>query len=224
MTPRPAFDPLTRSARRAARGLILAGGLLTGACASKLARTPETFTIDPPAPRTVPAATATRVVSLRRVETVPTYAGIELVYRLGEHAIERDPYASLSAPPAWVLTSAIRGYLRDAEFIRDVVASGGGVPIDADIEPALIELCGDFSNAAEPAAVISLHFRVLAPASGAGAAREILLKTYTRRIPLSQRTAAAVVAAWNRALGEIMGDFLADLKPVLPPQRAASSP
>jgi hypothetical protein len=46
----------------------------------------------------------------------------------------------------------------------------------------------------------------------------ILLKTYTRRIPLSQRSAAAVVAAWNRALGEVMGEFLPDLKAALPPR------
>jgi len=204
------------SARRPARGVALAAALLTCACASKLPRTPETFTIDPPAQRQAPAATATRVVSLRRVEVVPTYAGSELVYRVSEHGIERDPYASLAAPPAWILTSAIRGYLRDADFIRDVVASGEGVPIDAEIEPALTELFGDFSNPAEPAAVLSLHFRVLARAAGSPTTREVLLKNYTRRIVLAQRTAAAVVAAWNRALGEVMGEFLADLEAVLP--------
>jgi hypothetical protein len=139
------------------------------------------------------------------------------VYRVGEHGIEHDPYASLAVPPAWILTSAIRGYLLDADFIRDVVAPGEGMPIDAEIEPALTELYGDFSNPAEPAAVLSLHFRVLARASGAAPAGEILLRTYTRRVP-SQRTAAAVVAAWNRALGEIMGAFLTDLKSVLPPR------
>ncbi len=216
---RKSLDSLLRPARRSATGLALVLTFLACACASKLPRTPQTFTIDQPAPRPAPAATATRVVSLRRVETAPTYAGSEFVYRVSEYGIERDPYASLAAPPAEILTSAIRGYLRDADFIRDVVAAGEGMRIEAAIEPALTELYGDFSNPAEPAAVLSLHFRVLAPASGTAAAREILLKTYTRRIPLSQRTAAAVVAAWNRALGEIMGDFLPDLKAVLPPGR-----
>ena len=212
--PRSAFDPLLRLAQ----GLVLAGALLSCACASKLPRTPQTFTIDPPAPRSSPAAAATRVVSLRRAEVAPTYAGSEFVYRVGEHAIERDPYASLAAPPAWILTSAIRGYLKDADFVRDVVVPGEGVAVDAEIEPAVTELCGDFSNPGEPVAVLSLHLRVLAPAAAAAPPREILLKTYTRRIALSQRTAAAVVAAWNRALGEVMGDFLPDLKAVLPPR------
>jgi cholesterol transport system auxiliary component len=213
-----ALDFQVGLARRSARGLALVAALLACACASKLPRTPQTFTIDPPAPRPVPAATATRVISLRRVEAAATYAGSELVYRVSEHGIERDPYASLAAPPAFILTSAIRGYLRDTDFIRDVVAPGEGPPIDAEIEPALTELFGDFSNPAEPAAVLSLHFRVLARAAGSATTREVLLKNYTRRIPLSQRTAVAVVAAWNRALGEIMGEFLPDLKAVLPPR------
>ena len=206
------------SSRRSARGLALAASLLACACASKLPRTPQTFTIDPPAARAVPPPTATHIVSLRRAEVAPTYAGANLVYRTGEHGIERDPYASLAASPAWIVTSAIRGYLRDAEFIRDVVSPGDGMAVDAEIEPGLTELAGDFSNPSEPAAVLSLQFRVLTPASGATAARERFLKGYSRRIPLSQRTAAAVVAAWNRALGEIMGEFLADLKGVLPPR------
>ena len=212
--------PASALPARAARGLALAAALLSCACASKLARTPETFTFDPPPPRPVPAAGAKRIVSLRSFEVAPTYAGSELVYRVGEHTIERDPYASLAAPPARLLTGAMRGYLRDCDYIRDVVAPGEGLPVDAELEPALLELSGDFSNPAEPAAVMALRIRVLTRPTGSAPEREILLKAYTRRIPLSQRTAAAVVAAWNRALGEIMAEFLADLKPVLPPPRS----
>jgi len=211
----PSFSLLARIAR----GFVLAAALGACACASKLARTPETFTIDPPPPRPAPPATANRILSLRGVEVAPTYAGTELVYRVGEHGIERDPYASLAAPPSRLLTAAIRGYLRDADYVRDVVAQGEGLPVDAALEPALLELSGDFSTAAEPVAVLTLRIRVLSIPPGAVLEHEILLRTYTRRVPLSQRTAVAVVAAWNRALGEIMAEFLADLKPVLPPPR-----
>jgi cholesterol transport system auxiliary component len=214
--------PALALASRVARGAFLAAALLASACASKLARTPETFTIDPPAPRPVPAAGANRIVSLRDIEVSPTYAGSELVYRVSEHGIERDPYASLAAPPAQLMTSAIRGYLRDSVYIRDVVAPGEGLVVDADIEPGLTELAGDFSNPAAPVAVLSLRFRVLVRPAGAAPEREILLKAYTRRVPLPQRTAAAVVAAWNQALGEIMAEFLADLKPALPAPRSTS--
>ena len=49
----------------------------------------------------------------------------------GTHGIERDPYAHFAAPPGWLLTSAIRGYLANADFVRDAVlleaaCAGGG--------------------------------------------------------------------------------------------------
>ena len=56
----PSFSLLARIAR----GFVLAAALGACACASKLARTPETFTIDPPPPRPAPPATAIRILSL----------------------------------------------------------------------------------------------------------------------------------------------------------------
>jgi len=207
--------------RRAVRvGLALAASLMAGACASKLPRAPEAFTLDPPPPRATPAPGATRILTLRPAEANPAYSGAEFVYRVGEHEIQRDPYAGFAAPPAWLLTSAIRGYLRNADFVRDVVIAGEGVPVDAEIEPALSEIAADFTNSSPATAVLVVHFRVLAPAGPSSPVRELLLKTYTGRRPVAQRTAVAVAAAWNEALAEIMAEFLADLKSVLPPPRS----
>lgn len=209
------------TARAAAfRFLSALVSLLAGACASKLPRTPESFTLNaPPAPAT-PAAGATRVVALLPSEVAPTYAGSDFVYLTGPHAIERDPYASFAAPPAWLLTSALRGYLRGAEYIRDVVTPGEGVPVDATIEPSLVEIAGDFTGAS-PEGVVVVHMRVLAPAGAGSPVREILLKTYTARRPIAKNAAASVAAAWNEALAAIAAEFLADLKAALPPPRPA---
>ena len=189
---------------------------LEAGCASKLPQTPQLFTIDAPA---APAAgsSGTRFVSLRRADVAPPYGGASLVYRLGDHTIERDPYASLAAPPSWMLSAAIRGYLQNADFVRGVVSPAERLTVDAAIEPAITDLAGDFTNPSEPAAVLSIQFRVLEPDTGTGGMRPVLVKSYTRRMPIRERTADAVVAGWNHALGEIMGEFLADLKGVLPP-------
>lgn len=208
--------------RDAVARLVLAATLpFAGACASKLARSPESFTLNPPAARSAPAAGATAVVALHPTDADPIYGGVELVYRVGEHAIERDPYASFAAAPTSMLTVAIRGYLRSSDFVRDVVYPGEGVGVDAEVEPALAELCGDFTNVSHPEAVMSIFFRVLVPASGTAPSREVLLKRYTERRPIEKRTAAAVVAALNQDLAAIMEQFLADLKAALPPARPA---
>ncbi len=206
--------------RRALLAAALAAPLFVGACASRLPRTPQSFTLDaPPAPASPPPG-ATRVVALRSAEASPVYAGTEFVYRVGDHAVERDPYASFATPPAWMLTSALRGYLRGADFIRDVVPPGEGVPVEAEIEPALTEIAGDFTGAS-PEAVLVVHFRVLAPATSSAPEREILLKSYTARRPIARHEASAVAAAWNEALAAIASEFLADLKAALPPPRSA---
>ncbi|HYX19628.1 MAG TPA: hypothetical protein VFA98_02150, partial [Thermoanaerobaculia bacterium] len=145
-------------------GFALATALLGAGCASKLRQTPESFTLNAPPPAAVPSSGATRVVALRQADVSPAYAGSQFVYRTGAHAVERDPYASFAAPPAWLLTSALRSYLLGADYIRDVVAPGESVPVEATIEPALVEIAGDFTGAS-PEAVMVIHIRVLAPAS-----------------------------------------------------------
>jgi ABC-type uncharacterized transport system auxiliary subunit len=187
-------------------------------CPTKLARSPERFTLDPPPAGAVPVPGATMIVALHPTDANATYGGVELVYRVGEHAIERDPYASFAAAPTSMLTTAIRGYLKSSDFVRDVVYPGEDVRVNLVIEPALAELYGDFTNAAQPEAVMSLFFRVLAPSSAGAPSREILLKRYTERRPIEKRTAAAVVAAMNQDLEAIMAQFIPDLKAALPPR------
>jgi ABC-type uncharacterized transport system auxiliary subunit len=203
-----------------ARPLILLMLLLGSACASRVPRAPhQSFTLDPPTPRAVPAPGATTIVALHPTDANATYGGVELVYRVGDHAIERDPYASFAAAPTSMLTAAIRGYLKSTDFVRDVVYPGEDVRVSVEIEPALAELYGDFTNTAQPEAVMSLFFRVLAPSSGTAPSREILLKRYTERRPIEKRTAASVVAAMNQDLEAIMAEFIADLQKALPPPR-----
>jgi ABC-type uncharacterized transport system auxiliary subunit len=197
---------------------IFVAALGAQGCLSKAAVPEQTFTIDPPAARAAaPAAGA--VLMLDRVQVAPAYSGQSLVYRTGEHGIERDPYAQFAAPPGWLLTSAIRGYLVNADFVRDVVVAGNGLPAAATIEVVASELAGDL-KASSPAAILTLQFRVLRFAPSTRVPSAILLKTYTRSTPISERTARAVVSGLNQALGAILAEFEADLKAAL----SATSP
>ena len=206
---------------RVARGFVLVAALLACACASKLARTPRDLH-----DRSAAAASGPRRGGEPHPVAAQRRGGADLC-RLGARVPRRRarassaiPYASLAAPPSRLLTAAMRGYLRDSDYVRDVVAPGEGLPVDAD---ARARAAGALRGFQQPGRAgrgpDAAHPRPVRPGAGAAPEREILLRTYTRRVPLSQRTAVAVVAAWNRALGEIMAEFLADLKPVLPPPR-----
>ena len=190
--------------RTAAVAVLAAAG-----CLAKPALVSQSFSIDgPPARPEAPAAG--RVLALAPLRVAPVYSGSYLTYRTGQHAVETDPYARLAAPPGSMLGAAIRGYLEASDFVRDVVQPGDGIAAEARIEVYVSELAGLLGT--DPAGILTLQFRVVVPAANPAGGREILLKTYSRSVPISQRTAAAVVDAWNRGLGEIMGEFEADLK------------
>ncbi len=201
---------MSRSVPRFVAALAAMGG-----CLSKPALVTELFSIDPPAPREGPLSSGARVLCLRRVEVASQFDGKGLLYRTGDHRLERDPYASFAAPPGDMLTAAIREYLRNAAFVRDVVEPGGEVAPDLLVEVYASELSGDLRRADEAAGVLSLQFLVVSAAGPGAPMPPLLRKEYSRRTRLPRRTADAVVAAWNQGLAEIMRDFLGDLEAVL---------
>jgi len=190
---------------------ILAALSSVAGCLSKPAMVSQSYTIDPPAPQSATVLEGV-TLALARVEVAPPYSGHSLVYRTGEHGLRRDPYARLVAPPGWLLTAAIRGYLTNADFIRDVVAPGGGTGSQATVEVAVIKLEGELRPGSS-SAVMTLRFRVSSDfGSVHGTSDEILLKSYSKSIPIPRSTAKDVVNGWNQGLAEIMADFQADLR------------
>jgi hypothetical protein len=80
---------------------------------------------------------------------------------------------------------------------------------DTTIEVHVTELYGDFRKPDQLAAVLSM--RMLFFEAGNGKARQpFLAKEYTCRVPLPQKTAAALVAGWNQALGKTLAEAAAD--------------
>jgi ABC-type uncharacterized transport system auxiliary subunit len=190
----------------------LSAAFVAAGCLTKTAMVPRSFSIDPPAPRST-ASPGGVVLALARVDVSPPYAGQALVYRIGEHGFERDPYARFAAPPSWLLTVAIRGYLANADFVRDVVAPGDGARSEATVQAAVLQMAGDLRGSAS-SAVLTVRFRVL---SGPAVRErsEILLKTYSKTVPVARSAARDVVDAWNQGLAEIMAEFQADLQAAL---------
>jgi uncharacterized lipoprotein YmbA len=202
--------------RLPAWGAALLAAILASAACSRTVVAPQSFTIAPPTARAGSSPPGGLVLSLRQVSVAPVYSGTALVYRIGEYQVETDPYARFAAVPATMLRAAVAGYLGDAGFVKGVVSPGDALPAAAEVEPYVSELYGDFLNPDDAAAVLAVEFRVLATGAGTSPTTEILTRTYTQRVRVAQRTAAAVVAGWNEGLAAIMKAFLADLKPALP--------
>ena len=190
--------------------LQIAALLVATGCLSRPAMVSQSFSIDPPAPQSTGSPGGV-VLALARVDVAPPYSGMSFVYRTGEHGLGRDPYARFAAPPAWLLTAAIRGYLMNADFVRDVVAPGTGTRSQATVEVAVSKLEGELRPGGS-SAVLTLRLRVFSDPGGTDGPSEILLKTYSKTIPISRSTAKDVVNGWHQGLAEIMAEFQADLR------------
>ena len=165
---------------------LLAGCLtavaVAGGCLAKPALVPQLFSIDPPAVEEPRRSAGAYVVSVKKVQVAPLFEGRDLIYRTGEHRLERDPYASFAAPPSDMLTGAVRAYLRNAAFAREVVEPGGALRPDLLIEVYAAEISGDLRRADDAAAVLRLRVLVI-PGGGAGTSplpRAVALATHDR--------------------------------------------
>ena len=79
------------------------------------------------------------------------------------------------------------------------------------VEVAVSKLEGELRPGGS-SAVLTLRFRVFSDPGPAAGPSEILLKTYSKTIPIPRSTAKDVVNGWNRGLAEIMAEFQTDLR------------
>lgn len=179
--------------------------ILTG-CLSKPALVTRKFALQTPAMTGSVAGKGTGTLLVSPVEVSPSFASQPLVYRIGPNEYETDPYAGFLVPPADSLTSPIRACLANSGLFSNVVGPDSLLKPDKVLQVQVTELYGDFRDARQPTAVLALRV-VFANYGG-----DVLLqKEYSRHLTIPKNTAAALVAGWNQALGEIMGELATDL-------------
>ena len=184
---------------------IVLGLFLTG-CLSKPALVTKRFALQTPTiPSSAPEKGAGTLV-VPPVEVSPLFANQAFVYRIGPSEYETDPYAGFLVPPDQSLTIPVRACLANSSLFANVIGPDSLLKPDKVLQIQVTELYGDFREAKQPKAVLAL--RVVFANVGGGV---ILQKEYSRHLTIQKNTAAAVVAGWNQALGEIMDELASDL-------------
>src|ERR1700733_14029092 len=182
--------------------LIAAVCLLTG-CLARPHLDRESFVFSPPPPATAAAAPGGRVLGIRTLQVAAPFEGRAFVYRTGDFAYDRDPFAEFMTPPADGLMTPIRHWWREAGGFRDVVESGSAFKPDTLVEIHVEQLYGDFRPSQNPAAVLAVRF-VFFDAPNGLPGKVLLRREYSHNIPLKARTAAALIEGWNQALAQIL--------------------
>jgi hypothetical protein len=209
-----AHDHGRRASRRArVTGSILAvlcTGWLVGGCLSRPSLSRQSFAFAIPEVGAT-AGQGTNVLEIRQLKVAAPFDNQSFVYRTGEFSYERDPYDQFLAAPEEIFVAPMRGYLLKSASFDDVVSETGTIKPAMTATIYIGQLYGDFRNHQAPAAVLDMTFQFFKP--GAGGQSELWLqKQYEQRVPFHERTAAALMAAWNQALQRTMEAVIADLK------------
>jgi ABC-type uncharacterized transport system auxiliary subunit len=205
----------TRLALRIFPTLFLASVFGLTGCISRPALNKQTFTFNAPAISATNVVAGDRVLGIRSLQIAAPFEGRSLVYRTGEFSYVRDPYAEFLGPPAEELLVPMRGWLRNSGNFSAVTEVGSALKPDLLVEISVSQLFGDFREPEHPTAVVTMRF-VFFNAPNGVPGKIILQQEYSRRIPLSAPTAAALMEGWNQALAEIVAEVSSDFRAGLP--------
>lgn len=180
-------------------------------CLSKPPLHKQTFTFGAPPTAYGSAAAEDHVLGIRRLRIAPPFNERSLVYRTGEFSYVRDPYAEFLDAPEEEMMAPVRGWLSKTGGFSDVVDAGSALKPNTVVEISLTQLYGDFRQSKHPCAVVTMHLAFLEASNGVPT-RTILRQEYSRSIPVTAPSAAALMEGWNQAFGGIFAEVAADIR------------
>jgi len=195
--------------------------LLSSGCLSRPPLAKQSFAFPLPPPPQIRSKPEMPGLEIRPLRVADPFDGQSFLYRTGAYSYERDPYAEFLSPPAEVFQDLLRAYLQNSGVFSEVAGQDSALRPDLMAEIHIDDLYGDFRDRAAPKAVLRIRI-IFFDAKRDASGKVLWQKDYEERVPLQQRTAAALMAGWNEALGRIMEQLKADLKAELRPMRHAA--
>jgi hypothetical protein len=183
---------------------------LTG-CLSRPYLKKQTFTFSALAIPPTNTVANDRVLGIRSLRIAPPFDGRSLVYRTGDFSYVRDPYAEFLDSPGEEMMAPMRGRLRLEGSFSAVAEAGSALKPNTLMEISVSQLYGDFRRSQHPTSVLTMRF-VFFDATNGVPGKATLQKEYSRSIPLSAPTAAALVEGWNQELAGILAEVSSDFR------------
>ena len=190
---------------------ILVSACALSGCLSKPALHMQTFAFIAPETMAPSNVADARVLGIRNLEIAAPFEGRPIVYRTGDHAYERDPYAAFLDTPAESLLVTIRESLRGTASFSAVTEPGSSLKPNTLVEVRVTRLYGDFRQPQHPGAVLTIHF-VVFDAPNAIPGSVLLEREYARSIALKSATPVALMDGWNQALTQILTQLVSDIR------------
>jgi cholesterol transport system auxiliary component len=184
--------------------MLFVAALLCG-CASGPRWTRQTFAFSLP-PNTPATFANTNLVALRRVSISPLFQTRSFTYRTAENSYEQDPYAGFIIPPEEALAESMRAAMRASGVFGRVLPPGTDLAPSVVAEVSVTQLYGDFRKQEQPVGTMQIHFICYKVKEGVPG-RIVLDRACAHETRMAARTPAALMAAWDSDLREIMQEI-----------------
>jgi cholesterol transport system auxiliary component len=191
--------------------LLLA--LLGSGCLGRHTYTKRQYVLEAARPAQPPDRTRDIVLAVRTFTIDPAYSSRGLVYRKGESQYESDFYHEFLTAPQDLITSQTRNWLAQSGLFKTVLEPGSFLEATHVLEGNVLALYGDLGGQNLPQAVMQIRFFLVA---NQGSRFQIVFtRDYRSSHQAQEKTADALVAAWDRCLAQILSQLEKDLSTAL---------
>lgn len=193
---------------------LMASALMIAGCGPK-SYEKQYYMLDTRRSASAVAGDNSNLVQVHRFTVASAYNSKSFIYRMGEFEYESDFYNEFLVSPGAMITEKTRNWLSESGLFGRVLAPGDGLAPTHVIDGNVIALYGDFREKSSPRAVMEVRI-FLSETETRSESGIVFGNTYKSSIGFESREPAALVAAYDRCLTEILGNFERDLAAELP--------
>lgn len=148
-------------------------------------------------------------LKIRQFQVAEPYDGSAFVYKVGPNQYESDYYSAFFLTTGKMLSADARDWLNRSHLFAHVVDTSSGVRTPYLLDGNVSGFYADYTNRQKPVAVLEAQFFLLAEEDAGPAI--VFARSYSTSAPITGRSPASAVDAWNQACRTLLEELTADL-------------
>lgn len=187
--------------------------LLSGCGSQNAADRTESYlleTLSPAVADTMPVFDG--VLKIRHCRAAAPFDGQYFLYRTSDGRYEQDFYRQFLTQPNEQIAESLRSWIESSNLFGSVMPASSAIEADYMLEPQLLAIYTDFSDAAQPKTVVKIHTVLLRVDRDDHSTEVVFEKTYLRSETFQDKTGKSIITGYNAGLESIFTQLVQDIR------------